>query len=97
MTTTEMALSALKDIASELIRIGAANWTTYDNWCESESGILDSPRVRELGQQANRIGGFVAMAGVCEALLHMVENRGLLMALRTELNMRWDGIGDWRC
>lgn len=92
-----VALEELNIIATELIAIGRSNWSTYDRWCESEAGILDHPRVRELGQQANRIGGFLAMAGVCEALTHMVDERGLLCALRTELNMRWDGIGDWRC
>jgi hypothetical protein len=97
MKTTEMALSALKDIASELIDIATIKWTTYDEWCDSESGILDSARVRELGQQANRIGGFLAMSGVCEALLHMVKDRGLLIAMRSELNHRWHGIGDWLC
>lgn len=98
-TTTEQA-AALAHIAEELVTIAASNWQGYDAWSSSETGILDGPRVRELGEQANRIGGFPAMQIACYAAFtddsgHAVVGTVKSAAL-SEINWQWNGIGDWQ-
>ena len=64
---TTIARSALHKISDELWEIAHANWKGFDHWAEEvDAGLLDAPRVRELGEQANRLGGFAAMSAVCK-------------------------------
>ena len=90
----------LASISSELIAIATDNWEGFDAWTESENGILSSPRVRELGEQANRIGGFEAMQTVAYAAFTDANgfSRGgsVKAAALSEINCRWNGIGDWQ-
>jgi len=98
-TERETAVKELTDIAAELLVIARSNWTSYGDWCESEEGILGGARVRELGIQADRIAGFKGMSLACGALQHILsknsEDRRLAAACISELNYRWNGIGDW--
>lgn len=44
------------------------------------------PRVRELGERLNELGGFVAMALACQAVPSLDQR---------ELDYAWNGIGTW--
>lgn len=91
--------TALASITTELITIARANWTSYNAWCESEAGILGGSRVRELGIQADRIAGLEGMALACNGIPRVLcdsnEDISLAAACISELNYRWNGIGDW--
>lgn len=82
-------------MATELRSIADANWRGYDAWTEDENGALDGPRVRELGEQANRIAGFGGMRQLMRLAFEQHADSRLSMACITELNMRWNGIGEW--
>ncbi len=45
-------------------------------------------RVRQLGEQLDRIGGYPLMLTVCQALP---------VYDASELELAWDGIGVWQC
>lgn len=95
MTTTPLT----GEIARELRFIACKNWRGYDQWMESEKGILDDERVRQLGEQAHRAGGFRCMAEAVHKAF-MDENDcpadDICSAAISEINNRWSGIGDWQ-
>lgn len=93
--TPSIANQSIEAMAVELRQIAEANWKGYDAWAESDTGVLDQPRVRELGEQADRIAGFSGMTQLMEAAFSGHADRRLSMACITELNMRWNGIGFW--
>jgi len=97
---TTIARSALHKISDELWEIAHANWKGFDHWAEEvDAGLLDAPRVRELGEQANRLGGFAAMSAVCkQAFYDRLDgpDDALARAAVCDLNYRWHGIGDWQ-
>ena len=86
-------------IARELRYIACKNWQGAEHWERSDEGILGGDRVRQLGEQADRAGGFRCMAeAVHEAF--MDENDcpqdDICAAAISEINFRWSGIGDWQ-
>lgn len=98
MTKTIISLP-LAAIAAELRSIAQENWQGTENWMESERGILDDPRVRKLGEEANDLDGMRAMQLVVGAAF--LDDGGLARnscasAALSELNYAWAGIGDWQ-
>lgn len=95
MTTT---LSVeLASLAAELRGIAEQNWCGFDAWQGSEAGILASDRVRQIGELANRVGGFDAMQQIAYCAFAPANgpmDQAYACAL-SELNVRWDRIGDW--
>ena len=89
----------LSALAAELTETVESNWQGYEAWTTSEEGLLSSPRIREIGEQANRLGGLNAMFTVAEAALKecggCYRNQAC-MAASSELNYVWSGIGDWQ-
>lgn len=101
MTRHNDPSEALAPLAAELLQIAKSSWTVYDAWASDETMLyFDSPheaRVLQLGEQANRIGGFTAM----QELNNMLSNdTGLSLrfrqAMRFELTHPWAGIGQWQ-
>ena len=98
MPATTTPETALRLIALELILIARESWEGDDAWAESEEGILSHPKVRQLGEQANRLGGMTGMQDA--ARLACLDSRGqvrdsLSRAMLSELNYAWNGIGTW--
>ena len=96
MTTTTTTTS---EIAGELRSIACKNWQGEEHWEQSEEGILGDERVRQLGEQANRAGGFRCMAeAVHKAFLDANDCPidEICSAAISEINYRWSGIGDWQ-
>ena len=96
---TTIARSALHQISDELWEIAHANWKGVAHWETADSGLLDAPRVRELGEQANRLGGFAAMSAAGKHAFYDRINGpddDLARAALYDLNWRWNGIGDWQ-
>lgn len=91
--------NSIKLVALDLIQIARNNWKGYDDWCESDTGVLSDPKVRQLGEQAHRING---MSGMHDAMrLACFDSSGqvrdqLSSAMLTELNHAWNGIGSWQ-
>jgi len=93
--------SPISELAAELWHEATSNWQGYDHWANSEDYILGSPRVRQLGEQANRIGGFEAMAAVVDAAFYSrIRDNDPAAPLAScgvsEINHAWHGIGDWQ-
>lgn len=92
--------SALSHIAEELVSIADSNWKGFDCWSESERGVLDNPRVRELGEQANRIGGFEAMQAAAYAAFTDEDGHARAGSVKSaalyEINYKWHGVGEWQ-
>ena len=94
---TTISTIELASLAAELRGIAEANWQGYAAWCDSEKGILHGDRVRQIGEQANRAGGFGAMQQVAFsafALANGPKDQAYVCAL-SEINSRWDRIGTW--
>ena len=93
-TVSSLELAAL---AAELRSIAYENWRGFDAWCGSETGILGDERVRQLGEIANRLGGFEAMQGLAYTAFtdHGQPIDHCCSCALAEVNTRWDRIGDW--
>lgn len=93
-------IEPLEPLADELWAITKKNWKGYDKWSNGDKDLLlGDARVRQLGEQADRIGGFEAMAAVVEMALYSRMHSGnqqIASAGVTEINHAWDGIGTWQ-
>ena len=55
-------------------------------------------RVRQIGEQLNRIGGMPAMLGVVGILHSAFQDRedALSLVFISDINCAWSGIGNWQ-
>lgn len=90
----------IKALADELWDITRNRWPGYDEWANGDEYLLcGDARVRQLGEQADRLGGFKAMAAVVEMALYsriQSEDGQIASAGVTEINHAWHGIGTWQ-
>jgi hypothetical protein len=83
-------------LTQELLTIASSRWQGTTEWADDEEGILlGNPRVREIGESLNHLGGFAAMSAIIPALLVLGRDSAMARAICTELTHAWDGIGTW--
>ena len=99
--TTALAAHSINEIGTELITTVVSRWIDLDQnlsaWEEADTGVC-TDRVRQLGEQINRLGGHSALVAVCAEVgerLHTV-SPDLELVFNTEINWVWNGIGMWQ-
>jgi hypothetical protein len=96
-TLTQLEISRL---GIELLKIVEHNWslTSYPQWIDGDQDVICNERVRQIGEQLNRIGGLPAMQGVIGILDSTFQEREdeLSMVFSSDINWAWNGIGDWQ-
>ena len=99
--TTTVEQKELEALGDELLSSIAARWIELNQdlevWEESDTGIC-TDRVRQIGEQLNRIGGYQmlmdARADVAERCHNFSPD--MEIAFNTEINWVWNGIGNWQ-
>ena len=95
-------LDLFTDSVLDLCRISHRGWERLDRskakWAESPQGVLADARVREIGEQLNRSGGFSLMVRASQLVVETLqwEDEQLAGVFLTEINSAWHEIGDWR-
>ena len=95
-------LDLFTDSVLDLCRISKRGWDQLDcsmaKWADSEKGVLGVPRVREIGEQLNRAGGWALMVQASQLVIETLElsDKTLAGVFLTEINSAWHEIGDWR-
>ena len=90
----------IKALAEELFTIISTRWIELDQdtdvWAQSDVGIC-TDRVRQIGEQLNRIGGLALMmdARMKVAFFCLNFSTDFENVFNTEINWVWNGIGGW--
>lgn len=87
-------------LAYRLVKIADKEWVSWDKWTNGEVPfLLENDEVRQIGEQANRIGGLPVMQAICEIAFVDPETGAIAekkySAGYSEINHAWNGIGDW--
>ena len=99
--STALATQSLNELGTELITTVVSRWIDLDQdlsvWEESDTGVC-TDRVRQIGEQINRIGGYSALTAICAEAGERLHNLSpdLESAFNTEINWVWNGIGAWQ-
>ncbi len=99
--STTLAVQSINDLGTELITTLASRWIDLDQdlsvWEESDTGIC-TDRVRQIGEQINRLGGYSALVAVCAEVGERCHTLSpdMELAFNTEINWVWNGIGNWQ-
>ena len=98
---SEIEHQEISALAEELMSILATRWIELDQdtdvWEESDVGIC-TDRVRQIGEQLNRIGGLALLleARAKVSILCQQFSSDLELVFNTEINWCWNGIGGWQ-
>ena len=99
--STAIEHQEIKALGEELFSILTTRWIELDQdidvWGESDTGIC-TDRVRQIGEQINRIGGLSMLVAVrAEIEDHCMDfSPDFGQAFNTEINWVWNGIGEWQ-
>ena len=102
--TNEIASSEVGALANELHMLITDRWQelNYKLWTESDEGLTGNDRVRQIGEQLNRIGGHQCMLSVVAALEAVYRksdeksDHDLALCFNSDINWAWNGIGEWQ-
>ena len=102
--TNAIATSEVGALAQELHQLIVSRWQelNYKLWFESDKGLTGNDRVRQIGEQLNRIGGLSCMLSVVAALEALYRksddesDHDLALCFNSDINWAWNGIGDWQ-
>jgi hypothetical protein len=102
MTTNTTAIcpdELLDPLVQELQTMAQSNWKGTTAWMESETGLLDSPRARDIGKLAYSIGGMEGMYEVLQRAFLDADGYaldGASSAAISEIGYAWNDIGTWQ-
>ena len=101
MSNPTIESQAVEALIKELVQTITTRWIELDQdltvWEESDTGVC-TDRVRQIGEQINRIAGYPALLAIRDQVAKFAGefSPGLEHAFNAEINWSWNGIGNWQ-